>query len=157
KIKHQRLREFATRNHRLILQPYTPIPVVNRTRAQLVEHARQTALPLSDNSSSEEESEENFKMANPACKLKELAAPRFNPYLLCITYDDDEVECEIISPQIQEAPQPQIGGMSLDKIVKSMASSTLQFQQETRSGLKNLENQVSQLANTVGGLKLKTP
>ncbi|KAL2942386.1 Myosin-7B, partial [Bienertia sinuspersici] len=113
------------------------LPVVNRTRAQLREHARQIPLPLSDSSSSEEESEENFEIANPARTLKELAAPRFNPDLLCITYDDDEAEC----------------GMSLEEIVKSMASSTLQFQQETRSGLKNLENQVSQLANTVGRLK----
>ncbi|KAL2942389.1 Dedicator of cytokinesis protein 2, partial [Bienertia sinuspersici] len=109
------------------------LPVANRTRAQLREHARQIPLPLSDSSSSEEESEENFEIANPARTLKELAAPR--------------------PPQIQQAQQPQSGGMSLEEIVKSMASSTLQFQQETRSGLKNLENQVSQLANTVGRLK----
>ncbi|KAL2921979.1 Meiotically up-regulated gene 82 protein [Bienertia sinuspersici] len=34
-----------------------------------------------------------------------------------------------------------------------MATNTLQFQQETRSGLKNLENQVSQLADTLGKLQ----
>ncbi|XP_021757043.1 uncharacterized protein LOC110722108 isoform X2 [Chenopodium quinoa] len=34
-----------------------------------------------------------------------------------------------------------------------MADNTLHFHQETRSGLKNLENQVSQLANTVGKLQ----
>ncbi|KAL2942833.1 Translation initiation factor IF-2, partial [Bienertia sinuspersici] len=148
KIKHQRLREFATRNQRLILQPYTSFPVANRTRAQLREHARQIPLPLSDSSSPEGESEENFEMANPASTLLELAAPRFNPDLLCITYDDDEAELQPRPPQIQQPQQPQSGGMSLEEIVKSMASSTLQFQQETRSGLKNLENQVSQLANT---------
>ncbi|XP_021745351.1 uncharacterized protein LOC110711280 [Chenopodium quinoa] len=43
--------------------------------------------------------------------------------------------------------------MSLEEIVKAMADNTLNFQQETRSGLKNLENQVSQLANTVGKLQ----
>ncbi|XP_021775751.1 uncharacterized protein LOC110739607 [Chenopodium quinoa] len=43
--------------------------------------------------------------------------------------------------------------MSLEDIVKAMADNTLHFQQETRSGLKNLENQVSQLANTVGKLQ----
>ncbi|KAL2905800.1 Succinate--CoA ligase [ADP-forming] subunit beta, partial [Bienertia sinuspersici] len=57
--------------------------------------------------------------------------------------------------QIQQAKQPQLGGISLEEIVKSMASNTLQFQQETRSGLKNLENQVSQLANMVGRLEVQ--
>ncbi|KAL2942832.1 Protein CLASP-2, partial [Bienertia sinuspersici] len=127
--------------------------VANRTRAQLRDHARQIPLPLSDSSSSEGESEENFEMANPASMLLELVAPRFNPDLLCITYDDDEAELQPRPPQIQQPQQPQLGGMSLEEIVKSMASSTLQFQQETRSGLKNLENQVSQLANTVGRLE----
>ena len=38
---------------------------------------------------------------------------------------------------------------SLDEIVKTLASSTFQFQQETRTSIKNLETQVSQLANIV--------
>ncbi|KAL2925428.1 Alanine--tRNA ligase, partial [Bienertia sinuspersici] len=140
--KNQRLREFATRNQSLIIQPfnsaYLLFPVAKRTRAQLYKHARHTPLPLSDSSSSKEESEENFEMANPARTLKELAAPRFNPDLLCVTYDDDEAECEIRPgpPQVQQAQQPQSGGMSLEEIVKSMASSTLQFQQETRRRLE---------------------
>ncbi|KAL2936837.1 Pyridoxine 5'-phosphate synthase, partial [Bienertia sinuspersici] len=114
---------------------YVLFSVAKRTHAQLFEHARHTPLPLSDSSSSEEESEENFEMANPARMLKELAAPRFNPDLLCVTYDDDEAECEIRPgpPQIQQEQQPQSGGMSLEEI--------------------NLENQVSQLANTVGRLE----
>ncbi|XP_021722563.1 uncharacterized protein LOC110690043 [Chenopodium quinoa] len=46
--------------------------------------------------------------------------------------------------------------MSLEDTVKAMADNTLHFQQETRSGLKNLENQVSQLANTVGKLQAQS-
>lgn len=56
-------------------------------------------------------------------------------------------------PQGHQAPQPQSGGMSLEEIVKTMANNTMQFQQEARSGLKNLENQVSQQADTVGKLQ----
>ena len=41
----------------------------------------------------------------------------------------------------------------MDEIVKTLASSTLQFQKETRNSIKNLETQVSQLANTVGRLE----
>ncbi|XP_021751645.1 uncharacterized protein LOC110717300 [Chenopodium quinoa] len=53
--------------------------------------------------------------------------------------------------------QAQSGSMSLEDIVKAMANNTLHLQQETRSGLKNLENQVSQLANTVGKLQAQNP
>ncbi|XP_021743960.1 uncharacterized protein LOC110710006 [Chenopodium quinoa] len=56
-------------------------------------------------------------------------------------------------PQNHQVSQPQSGSLSLEEIVKAMADNTLHFQQETRSGLKNLENQVSQLANTVGKLQ----
>ncbi|XP_010247673.1 PREDICTED: uncharacterized protein LOC104590650 [Nelumbo nucifera] len=51
----------------------------------------------------------------------------------------------------QLAPQhaPPRLGMSLDEIVKSLASSTQQFQQETRTSIQNQENQVSQLATAV--------
>ncbi|XP_022871283.1 uncharacterized protein LOC111390468, partial [Olea europaea var. sylvestris] len=43
--------------------------------------------------------------------------------------------------------------MSLEDMVKSLASSTMHFQQETKTSIKNLETQVSQLANKVGKLK----
>ncbi|XP_021757039.1 uncharacterized protein LOC110722108 isoform X1 [Chenopodium quinoa] len=56
-------------------------------------------------------------------------------------------------PQNQQVSHPQSGSLSLEEIVKAMADNTLHFHQETRSGLKNLENQVSQLANTVGKLQ----
>jgi hypothetical protein len=36
--------------------------------------------------------------------------------------------------------------MSLEKTVKSLATNTLMFQQETRASIKNLETQISQLA-----------
>ena len=46
-------------------------------------------------------------------------------------------------------PQPQSLAPSLDEIVKTLPSSTLQFQLETRMSIKNFETQVSQLANMV--------
>ena len=54
----------------------------------------------------------------------------------------------------QQTYQPQQNsGPSLDEIVKTLASRTLQFQQETRTSIKNLETQVSQLANLVGRME----
>ena len=46
-------------------------------------------------------------------------------------------------------------GNSLKDIIKTLASNTLQFQQETRSSIHNLENQVSQLATMVNHLEAK--
>lgn len=43
--------------------------------------------------------------------------------------------------------------MSFEDMVKSLASSTMQFQQETKTSIKNLETQMSQLANTVGKME----
>ncbi|XP_022891975.1 uncharacterized protein LOC111406840 [Olea europaea var. sylvestris] len=43
--------------------------------------------------------------------------------------------------------------MYLEDMVKSLASSTMQFQQETKTSIKNLETQVSQLANMAGKLE----
>ncbi|XP_043812729.1 uncharacterized protein LOC122723696 [Manihot esculenta] len=44
-------------------------------------------------------------------------------------------------------------GMSLEDIVQSLANSTLAFQQETKSSIQNLENQMSQLATSVSKLE----
>lgn len=44
-------------------------------------------------------------------------------------------------------------GTSLEDLVKSLATSSLQFQQEARTTIKNLETQVSQLPSTVGKLE----
>lgn len=38
-------------------------------------------------------------------------------------------------------------GMPLDEIVKSIATDTLKFQQETRKSIQNLEHQLSQLTS----------
>ncbi|XP_010245878.1 PREDICTED: uncharacterized protein LOC104589313 [Nelumbo nucifera] len=55
----------------------------------------------------------------------------------------------------QPAPQHSSSkpGMSLDEIVKALATNTQQFQQETRTSIQNLENQVSQLATAVSRLE----
>ncbi|XP_019200117.1 PREDICTED: uncharacterized protein LOC109193754 [Ipomoea nil] len=44
-------------------------------------------------------------------------------------------------------------GMSLEDIVKTLATNTQQFQQETRTSIQHLESQVSQLASTVSRLE----
>ncbi|KAL2938217.1 Protein scabrous, partial [Bienertia sinuspersici] len=156
-LKHQRLRNFAARNQGLIIYPFSTLPVAKRTRAQILEQARHIPLPLSGSSSSDEESEDIFEMGDQT--LKQLAAPTFDPNLLCITppgFIQPQMQHQFRPPQFQQAQiqhQPQSGGMSLEEIVKPMATNTLQFQQEIRSGLKNLENQVSQLADTVGKLQ----
>ena len=41
----------------------------------------------------------------------------------------------------------------MEDIVKTLASNTLQFQQKTRTSIKNLGTQVSQLANRAGRLE----
>ncbi|KAL0394796.1 UNVERIFIED_CONTAM: hypothetical protein Slati_4445800 [Sesamum latifolium] len=53
-------------------------------------------------------------------------------------------------------PPPQSNsnsGMPLEDIVKTLALSTQQFQQETRSSILNLESQISQLASSVSRLE----
>ncbi|XP_010244273.1 PREDICTED: uncharacterized protein LOC104588150 [Nelumbo nucifera] len=54
-------------------------------------------------------------------------------------------------------PAPQYSssnpGMSLDEIVKELATNTQQFQQETRTNIQNLENQVSQLATAMSRME----
>ncbi|XVF40213.1 hypothetical protein PTKIN_Ptkin01aG0093600 [Pterospermum kingtungense] len=46
--------------------------------------------------------------------------------------------------------------MSLEKIVKSLATNTLQFQQETKASIQNLNNQVSQIATTINRLEVQS-
>ena len=48
---------------------------------------------------------------------------------------------------------PSKPGMSLEEIVKSLATNTQQFQQKTRASIQNLENQVSQLASSMSRLE----
>ena len=57
-------------------------------------------------------------------------------------------------PQPQQGPQqPSSSGMSLDDIVKALATNTQQFQQEARASIHNLETQMSQIALDVSSLK----
>ncbi|XP_062176246.1 uncharacterized protein LOC133881340 [Alnus glutinosa] len=44
-------------------------------------------------------------------------------------------------------------GMSLDDIVKSLATNTLQFQQETKASIQSLENQMGQMATAISKLE----
>ncbi|XP_022024088.1 uncharacterized protein LOC110924382 [Helianthus annuus] len=55
----------------------------------------------------------------------------------------------------QPPAQQQSGssGMSLEDIVKSLATSTHSFQQETKASIKNLEQQMAQLASSVSKLE----
>ncbi|KAK9048798.1 hypothetical protein SSX86_032234 [Deinandra increscens subsp. villosa] len=55
----------------------------------------------------------------------------------------------------QQPMQQQMGGpgMSLEDIVKNLATSTQLFQQETKSSIKNLEQQMAQLATSVSKLE----
>ncbi|XP_022874025.1 uncharacterized protein LOC111392860 [Olea europaea var. sylvestris] len=55
--------------------------------------------------------------------------------------------------QPRQQTSSQSSEMSLEDMVKSLASSTMHFQQETKTSIKNLETQVSQLANTLGKLE----
>nr|KAJ0204073.1 hypothetical protein LSAT_V11C500279600 [Lactuca sativa] len=58
-------------------------------------------------------------------------------------------------PRQPQHPPQQAGSsnMSLEDIVKSLATSTQAFQQETKASIKNLEKQVSQLATSVSKLE----
>ncbi|KAI3782083.1 hypothetical protein L2E82_12115 [Cichorium intybus] len=51
------------------------------------------------------------------------------------------------------APQPSSSGTSLEDIVKSLATSTQTFQNETKASIKNLEQQMAQLASSVSKLE----
>ncbi|XP_062173532.1 uncharacterized protein LOC133878994 [Alnus glutinosa] len=47
-------------------------------------------------------------------------------------------------------------GMSLDDIVKSLATNTLQFQQEARASIQSLENQMGQMATAISKLEAQS-
>ncbi|XP_023760997.1 uncharacterized protein LOC111909408 [Lactuca sativa] len=58
-------------------------------------------------------------------------------------------------PRHPPQPPPQAGSssMSLEDIVKSLATNTQSFQQETKASIKSLEQQVSQLAQSVSKME----
>lgn len=56
-------------------------------------------------------------------------------------------------PPSYNQQQPQNQGTSLEDIVRSLATSTQQFQNDTKASISNLENQVSQLASSLNRLE----
>ncbi|XP_071909899.1 uncharacterized protein [Coffea arabica] len=56
-------------------------------------------------------------------------------------------------PQLSQQQSAPRSGMSLEDIVKSLTTNTQQFQQETKTSIHNLENQMSQFASTVNRLE----
>ena len=59
-------------------------------------------------------------------------------------------------PPFQPQPRPSViqnSNPPIEDIVKMLATNTLQFQQETRSSIQNLEKQMSQLATSMGKLE----
>lgn len=56
-------------------------------------------------------------------------------------------------PPRQQQCQTSNSGMSLEDIVKSLATNTLQFQQETKANIQCLENEMGQMANVVSRLE----
>ncbi|KAJ9134914.1 hypothetical protein P3X46_032155 [Hevea brasiliensis] len=56
--------------------------------------------------------------------------------------------------QVNQPPSPPSNqGMSLNEIVKALASNTQQFQQEIRNSIQNIESQIGQLASSVSKLE----
>ncbi|XP_062150390.1 uncharacterized protein LOC133859075 [Alnus glutinosa] len=56
-------------------------------------------------------------------------------------------------PPRQQSGQISNSGMSLDDIVKSLATNTLQFQQEMKVSIQSLENQMGQMATAISKLE----
>ncbi|XP_062170392.1 uncharacterized protein LOC133876123 [Alnus glutinosa] len=59
-------------------------------------------------------------------------------------------------PPRQQSGQISNSGMSLDDIVKSLATNTLQFQQEARASIQSLKNQMGQMATAISKLKVQS-
>ena len=56
----------------------------------------------------------------------------------------------------QQLGQTSNSGMSLEDIVKSLATNTLQFQQETRASIQSLDNQMGQMATAISQLEAQS-
>jgi len=59
-------------------------------------------------------------------------------------------------PPRQQPGQTSNSGMSLEDIVKSLATNTLQFQQETRASIQSLDNQMGQMATPISQLEAQS-
>ena len=56
-------------------------------------------------------------------------------------------------PPRQQPGQTSNSGMSLEDIVKSLATNTLQFQQEVSANIQSLDNQMDQMATAISWLE----
>ena len=75
-----------------------------------------------------------------------------------MSYGNNQMNQNQYQPPFQPQPQPrpsviQNSNPPIEDIVKMLATNTLQFQQETRSSIQNLEKQMSQLAISMGKLE----
>ncbi|XP_019051551.1 PREDICTED: uncharacterized protein LOC104587430 [Nelumbo nucifera] len=59
-------------------------------------------------------------------------------------------------PPRQQPTQTSDSSMSLEGIVKSLATNTLQFQQETRASIQHLDNHMGQMATTINRLEVQS-
>ncbi|XP_059431555.1 uncharacterized protein LOC132165068 [Corylus avellana] len=59
-------------------------------------------------------------------------------------------------PPRQQPGQTSNSSMSLEDIVKSLATNTLQFQQETRASIQSLDNQMGQMATAISKLEAQS-
>ncbi|KAJ9178685.1 hypothetical protein P3X46_010549 [Hevea brasiliensis] len=76
---------------------------------------------------------------------------RYDPF--SNTYNPGWQDHPNLMNQPPPPPPPSNQGMSLDEIVKALASNTQQFQQETRNSIQNIERQIGQLASSVSKLE----
>ncbi len=86
------------------------------------------------------------------CLVSQIAAGKMQSML----HEDPVKQEEFPGPIYPPRPpsfQNSNSGMSLEDIVKSLASNQLQFQQETKASIQNLENQVSQMVTVVRRLE----
>ena len=52
-----------------------------------------------------------------------------------------------------QVPPTQNSGTSLEDLVKALSTNTIQFQQETKASIRNLEAQMGQMASTISQLQ----
>ncbi|XP_039050452.1 uncharacterized protein LOC120191588 [Hibiscus syriacus] len=103
--------------------------------------------------------DDSHEYANAIGRFLDPPQRKYDPYLN--TYnpgwrDHPNLSYGPRSSQFQRSPHEQSSskpGMSLEEIVKSLETNTQQFQQETRTSIQNLENQMSQLASSVNRLE----
>ena len=58
--------------------------------------------------------------------------------------------------QVRPPPPPQSQGTSLEDLVKTLTTNSMQFQQTTQTQLEYLENQIGQLATSMRMIEVRT-